>query len=761
MPLDLSAYDIDIGDTRDLVEKLNNAHRAIEAGVNATEDTVTDRLDDQDAIIDGLAGAMTAGVTFKGTHSAAGGSYPAGPAAGDYWIISAAGTISGVYFNVGDSIVYYSSSWIRIPATPDMSAINPLTKAIRVAITAATSGSNGIQALTSSNLNMGTNNCAPCFRVLIPNTRPSSFTELWGKFDTTLNLGLRVRLLTTGHLQLSLNGRRYVTTAALPAATNILPLIQVPITRESATSGGSVTVVVDGVQLGDALAIAPNAQKITNGTFDSDITGWSLASGSGGTIAWNSGKIRIERTSGTVRAVQAISLAAGETLYLKATATFVSGATAVPILSIGLTEPAADANAESATLAAGASGDLSLSYTATAAQTVYVRLTVGTANGIYDFDTVTSVDTASVDNTSSLYVLGSSTTRTAGEYFQHGIYNRAPTVADCARHFLVGPDPADVGASNSAIATFNFSAGTDSFSATSATGTGNIDGIGGKDNVYRFVSNGSNSGRASRTFTAAQFKKNNKLIVELYRPSSNVTCTQVDIRLTVGTSSSGTVSLGDFPLTADAWTSITLEIPASAATGEQTAISFFFNDAAGTSSNNTSGDTLYIASGGTLTQTGITGWWNAEDAQSNTGQIFDRSGNKGHCVLPAAGATILPRPPRTFQVRSTHSWAETHELQYLTLVNQPVVPSTAKLVRIFGEVTSTGGSGPQDFILGDGSDGDRYVVLTSGLTTGKKEFTIDTTYAGFNDGTNLKLTIDPDANCTMTVALVLVFENLE
>ncbi len=121
MPLDLSAYDIDIGDTRDLVEKLNSAHRAIEAGVNATEDTVGDRLDDQDVIIDGLAGAMTAGVTFKGTHSAAGGSYPAGPANGDYWIISAAGTISGVYFNVGDSIVYYSSSWIRVVAVLNLS----------------------------------------------------------------------------------------------------------------------------------------------------------------------------------------------------------------------------------------------------------------------------------------------------------------------------------------------------------------------------------------------------------------------------------------------------------------------------------------------------------------------------------------------------------------------------------------------------------------------------------------------------------------
>lgn len=738
MPLDLSAYDIELGDTRDLVEKLNNAHRAIEAGVNATEDTVTDRLDDQDAIIDGLAGAMTAGVTFKGTHSAAGGSYPVGPAAGDYWIISAAGTISGVYFNVGDSIVYYSSSWIRIPATPDMSAINPLTKAIRVAITAAASGSNGIQALDNANLDMATNGFTPWVRKRISNTRPSATEVLMTKYDSATGTGVAVELMTTGHLRIYINRFPYKSTDVLPSATNVMPFIQVPVTRETATGAGSVVFVVDGVQLGSAVEIAVPAEKVTNSTFDTDISGWTINPDHGGAISWASGKLRIERIGASTSASQAISMAAGETRVFSASATHITGPSVIAKLSLRTTSSIgsgsllADSNIVLAT-----SGNLYVTYTSPSAQTVYLHATTYNAAGQYDFDNITSIpSTYSVNNSANLFALGTSTTRTEGDYYEHGLYNRAVTVAQCLRHYLIGPDPADVG-SGSVIPSQTI---TSSWTWSNFAGAPGYETFTTSGSDITSAINTSGLGIASAAYTS--------LLGKRYRVKMSLTVNSgtVELKWAATTDlSSGGQQIAVYTSANDG--DIEIEFVAQ---GAYTRLGFY-----------SPGSSNFSVTGFQIQVIGIVGWWNAEDAQSNTGQIFDRSGNKGHCVLPAAGASIIPRPPRTFQVRSTHSWAETHELQYLTLVNQPVVPATAKLVRIFGEVTSTGGSGPQDFIIGDGSDGDRYVVLTSGLTTGKKEFTIDTTYAGFNDGTNLKLTIDPDANCTMTVALVLVFENLE
>ena len=56
----------------------------------------------------------TGAVVYKGTLDASGGVYPSSPSNGDYYIISVAGTISGVSYVVGDWAVYNGSVWEKV-----------------------------------------------------------------------------------------------------------------------------------------------------------------------------------------------------------------------------------------------------------------------------------------------------------------------------------------------------------------------------------------------------------------------------------------------------------------------------------------------------------------------------------------------------------------------------------------------------------------------------------------------------------------------
>jgi hypothetical protein len=161
-------------------------------------------------------------------------------------------------------------------------------------------------------------------------------------------------------------------------------------------------------------------------------------------------------------------------------------------------------------------------------------------------------------------------------------------------------------------------------------------------------------------------------------------------------------------------------------------------------------------------QIGITGMWDARDAQWDTGQIFDTSGNKNHGMLPAAGATVLPRKTR-FEVRGTNTWTGTQELQYIGGVNQAILPANAFIETIAVKVT---GADVHDVFVGDGVDVDRYVVISGGGGGhGGVAMTVGSYYLPIanhaTDGTNLKLTVDPDTDCTMTIAWVITYYTME
>jgi hypothetical protein len=166
------------------------------------------------------------------------------------------------------------------------------------------------------------------------------------------------------------------------------------------------------------------------------------------------------------------------------------------------------------------------------------------------------------------------------------------------------------------------------------------------------------------------------------------------------------------------------------------------------------GDIAYVKF--SVVQIGITSELLASNAQSDTGQIFDTSGNKNHGLLPASGATVVGRPvSQTREVRWTNTWAGTNELQYIGGVNQAILPSNAYIDSIVGTVS---GATPHDIIVGNGSDTDRYVTITTGLAAGTTTFTLA---SRTTDGTNLKLTVDPDTDATMSIAWVISYKTLE
>jgi hypothetical protein len=141
----------------------------------------------------------------------------------------------------------------------------------------------------------------------------------------------------------------------------------------------------------------------------------------------------------------------------------------------------------------------------------------------------------------------------------------------------------------------------------------------------------------------------------------------------------------------------------------------------------------------------------AINAQSDTGQIFDSSGNKNHALLPASGAAVVGRPvSQTREVRWTNNWSNTNELQYIGGVNQAILPANAYIESIIATVT---GSGQQNVNVGNGADADRYAVIVPGFDVSLLSRT--------TDGVNLKLTATPTSLSTMTVAWVIRYSILE
>ena len=384
--------------------------------------------------------------------------------------------------------------------------------------------------------------------------------------------------------------------------------------------------------------------------------------------------------------------------------------------------------------------------TATAAGSVtfYVNgVQLGTAVSI------TAAATVNADNSGLLYISGDNTLRYASDNLNSILYNRALSAAEVLRLCVNGPALADIGASQTPVYTSNFSAGVDGFSVDAGRSlAGNQDGIDGEDDWATATRTDPSAAvlRAWRNFTVGDF---GNVSAKAFVPSGAL---YAGIGLFSYAPSAGNAATGYMLISPNSSATIRASALSSAASGR------WYIGAVDSSGNLVIVDQNqnFSFKSFTFAKGGITGQWNAENAQSNTGQIFDSSGNNNHALLPAAGATIIGRPTsQPQQVRWTNTWAGTNETQFIGGINQAILPAKAYIQSILGVIT---GATVEDITVGDGVDADRYVTITTGLAAGTTTFTLANRTT---DGTNLKLTVNPDNNATMSIAWTITYTTLE
>lgn len=383
-------------------------------------------------------------------------------------------------------------------------------------------------------------------------------------------------------------------------------------------------------------------------------------------------------------------------------------------------------------------------------------------NGVvFASGSIASAATVSISNTGTEYINASNvgataaTTRVASNFISQLQYNRALSAAEVLSLCVNGAALADIGASQTNLITgdsSNFEGGTlGSWVANSVAPTSlavnTVSPLAGADDLLCSSTTNTNSGfnlNIGTTRAGVRYR-----IQFIYKAEAG---------------SSWSVSLRETTSGTSAIPATTTLSGSTTITSDGTLREFFWEFQPTATTSNTR---LLFKNGAGAIQSiqadnfdykviGITGQWNAENAQSNIGQIFDTSGNKNHALLPAAGATIIGRPTsQQRQVRWTNTWAGTNELQYIGGVNQAILPANAYIESIVGTVS---GATPHDIIIGDGSDTDRYVTITTGLAAGTTTFTLA---SRVTDGTNLKLTVDPDTDATMSIAWVITYTTLE
>ena len=237
-----------------------------------------------------------------------------------------------------------------------------------------------------------------------------------------------------------------------------------------------------------------------------------------------------------------------------------------------------------------------------------------------------------VSNAEPLYIAGTSSTRIASTTRAFYLYNRALSAAEVLSLCNNGVATADVGASQTASYTSNFSAGTDSWTATRASVAGNIDGIGGADDWLRITSaSGNNTHLAERTgvfptITGIKYR----ISLQYYIPSTNSNANQ--IRFYDGNDRALSAFLGG----TDTLTSVTFETTTAPNSGALRAYmarngDTFFDDSG-------ADDVVYIKSI-VVTKIGCILQLDPAGLTASGLTWTDSSGNGNNGTLPAAGAT--------------------------------------------------------------------------------------------------------------------------
>jgi hypothetical protein len=423
------------------------------------------------------------------------------------------------------------------------------------------------------------------------------------------------------------------------------------------------------------------------------------------------------------------------------------------IVRVALNDSSATAASFDSTLALSASDGSFIQITFTVLRTDLLDTVTFYKNGVQLGSSVTAVDIVaeSISNTDSFRIASAISTRLESNLGASLLFNRALTAAEVLDLSINGPALADRGASQTPVYESDFSAGVDGWTGASMDVLGNVDGIDGVDNVLSATCSSTGSSRRITKTVSITDGARYSISFSVNFPVGN---DRADSFLMWNQSGAPltTTSLAQTDVAKGSWQTFYFEFVAS---GSATAIRIYTGGSASTAATTTLGDIMYVSSF-ELKQIGITSELIASNAQSDTGQILDSSGNKNHALLPASGATVVGRPvSQTREVRWTNTWDGTNELQYIGGVNQAIIPANAYIESIVGTVS---GATPHDIIVGNGSDTNRYVKITTGLAAGTTNFALA---ARTTDGTNLKLTVDPDTNATMSIAWVISYRTLE
>ena len=196
------------------------------------------------------------------------------------------------------ALLPFSGSTKALAGTDTASAMTPADVAAANAVlarepdqgvylTAATSASNGISVADDDDIDYGTGNFFGVIPVLLADYTPSAEVVLEQKTDGTN--GREFTLQTNGKLRVTINTTDYDSTVATGCTDNTKHVFGYSVTRETASTAGSIIFVVDGVQLGDAVAITAGAPTTINNAVSQYVLGTSATRTAGRVNGYISG----------------------------------------------------------------------------------------------------------------------------------------------------------------------------------------------------------------------------------------------------------------------------------------------------------------------------------------------------------------------------------------------------------------------------------------------------------------------------------------
>lgn len=360
---------------------------------------------------------------------------------------------------------------------------------------------------------------------------------------------------------------------------------------------------------------------------------------------------------------------------------------------------------------------------------IVATFTVGDTNTVANFyidgvmfgSSVSVANPGSISNSTSLQILGYNDIRTAGTVHHAITYNRALTTAEVLDLYRNGVSEADKWGSQtniSAATWINASAlyTYETFDGASATG---------------FHANKS-SGSAAHCFSGTVIPSGK--IGDRYLVTFDITVESGVLNGGIGLVPTDTAYISDWLSNVPGFVAGSNSLVLTTTSTAECRVGISIN-----------GPLEQTVSNFKIVKLGATLCLVPELAQPSPGQWLDASTNKLHARYPAAGAT-LTRPKQDFTIKWTNTWAASHELQYLGGINQEILPANAYIESIIGVVS---GATIEDIIVGDGSDTDRWVEVTTGLAAGTYSFAIANR---ISDGSNFKMTVDPDNNMTGSIA---------